>query len=153
MHRLIRFLLHPFWRLTRGMTLGAQGIVLDEQDRVLLVRHGYRPGWHFPGGGVEWGETLAVSLERELREEAGVELDGEAQLHGIFANFKAFPGDHIAVFIVRDWHRDKKPRPNLEIREQKFFAMDELPDELVKGARYRLAELFEGRSKGRHWAG
>ena len=31
---------------------------LDAQARVLLIKHTYRPGWHFPGGGVERGLVL-----------------------------------------------------------------------------------------------
>ncbi len=151
MHRLAGYLLRPFWRMTRGLTLGAQGIVLDDQNQVLLVRHGYRPGWHFPGGGVEWGETFLVALARELHEEAGVDLDGDPQLLGMFANFKSFPGDHVAVYVVRNWHREKIPTPGLEILEQKFFALDDLPNGLVEGARNRLAELAKKQVVSANW--
>lgn len=144
MSKLIGMVLQPFWRMTRGMTLGAQGMVIDDQNRVLVVRHGYRPGWHFPGGGVEWNETISYALGRELYEETGIELDGEPQLHGIFSNFKAFPGDHIALFVVRKWRQPSIPQPNREIREQKFVSLDNLPDELVAGARNRILEYFEG---------
>lgn len=144
MSKLIGMVLQPFWRMTRGMTLGAQGMIIDDQDRVLVVRHGYRSGWHFPGGGVERRETILDALSRELYEETGVELVGEPQLHGVFTNFKAFPGDHIAFFVVRKWQQLSIPQPNREIREQKFVSLDSLPDELVAGARNRILEYFEG---------
>lgn len=137
-------ILQPWWRLTRGQTLGAQGMIVDQADAVLLVRHGYRPGWHFPGGGVEHFETCRMALERELREETGIEILSEPHLHGLFANFASFPGDHIAFYVIRDWTRPRVPAPNSEIVEQGFFSLDALPDGLVPGARNRINEVFDG---------
>ena len=64
----IRRGLHLYWRLSRGLTLGARGLIFDGEGRVFLVKHSYISGWHLPGGGVEKGETLMAALERELRE-------------------------------------------------------------------------------------
>ena len=140
--RVITSVLRPFWRLRRGMTLGAQGVVVDGDSRVLLVRHSYRPGWFFPGGGVEWGETLTAALERELAEEVGVRLTGAPELHGMFSNFASFPGDHIAVFVVRHWQRREDYRKRAEIAEARLFALTDLPERTDPGTRARLAEIF-----------
>jgi ADP-ribose pyrophosphatase YjhB (NUDIX family) len=134
----------PIWRMRRGLTLGAQAAVIDGESRVLLVRHSYRPGWFFPGGGVEWGETIETALARELEEEVGVTLTAPAQLHGVFSNFGNFPGDHIAVFVVRHWERRDDYRKRGEIAEAGMFAVAELPERVDAGTRARLAEIFDG---------
>jgi 8-oxo-dGTP pyrophosphatase MutT (NUDIX family) len=124
------------------VTLGAQGIIIDHTSRVLLVRHGYRRGWHFPGGGVEPGEKIEDALAREILEETGVIVLDAPRLFGIYSNFDAYPGDHIALFIIEHWRRERIPKPNIEIVEHSFFSLDQLPRSLTPGAGRRLNEHF-----------
>jgi ADP-ribose pyrophosphatase YjhB (NUDIX family) len=144
-------MLRPIWRLRRGLTLGAQGVVIGGEGRVLLVRHSYRPGWFFPGGGVEWGETIETALARELQEEAGVTLTGPVALHGVFSNFASFEGDHIAVFVVRHWQRREHYRKRGEIAEARMFARADLPERVDPGTRARLAEIFDNAPVNALW--
>lgn len=143
--------LQAYWRTSRGLTMGAQGIILDPAGNVILIRHTYRPGWHFPGGGVERNETIVSALRRELKEEAGVVLEGPPLLFGIYANFRAFPSDHIALFIVRDWRQATRPRPSHEIAEHGTFPVDALPEGTIDPVRRRLKELLDGTDKSETW--
>lgn len=143
--------LQYYWRATRGLTLGAQGCVITEDNRILLIKHTYRPGWHFPGGGVEKNETIKSALERELQEEANVELTAPAELFGIFTNFKFFPNDHIALFIVRHWQQHSAPVPNREICDHGFFAHDALPEDIHPPTRARIEEIINGATPSDAW--
>ena len=56
-------------------TGGVRAIILDEEQRMLLVRqhHDGKDIWMVPGGGIEDGETPEQAALRELKEECGLE--------------------------------------------------------------------------------
>jgi ADP-ribose pyrophosphatase YjhB (NUDIX family) len=126
------------------MTLGVRAVVLEGEERVLLVRHGYVEGWHLPGGGVEPGETLLDALARELLEECNVVLRGTPKLHGMFLNASASSRDHVALFVVRDFEWKGQQPPNFEIQEANFFPLTELPRETSAATKRRLEEIQNG---------
>jgi ADP-ribose pyrophosphatase YjhB (NUDIX family) len=142
-NKVLRWFAQRVWRWQRSVTLGVRGVVIDAQGRVLLVRHGYVPGWHFPGGGVDPGEAIGAALARELLEEAGMTIEQPPQLFGLYTNFAAFPGDHIACLVVRSFRRGPSPKPSFEIREHGFFARDALPEGTTAATHRRLAEIFD----------
>ena len=58
-------------------TGGVRVIVLDEENRILMVKHEHpeRTVWMVPGGGIEEGENSAQAAVREVFEETGLEVE------------------------------------------------------------------------------
>jgi ADP-ribose pyrophosphatase YjhB (NUDIX family) len=144
-------LLHLGFVVARPMTLGVRGIVLTARDEVLLVRHGYVSGWHFPGGGVEVGETCVESLTRELEEEARVAIEGPPELHGLFFNTQTSKRDHVAAYTVRNFRVLGERAPDWEIAEACFFPRQALPEGTTRATRARLAEIFDSAPLSDRW--
>ena len=133
----------------RGISLGVRAMVFDEAGRLLLVRHSYLPGWHLPGGGVEFGETIVETIRRELVEEAGVSLLEAPVLRGLFRNPEWTGGDHVAFFEAGRWTAAPS-RPGVEIVAVEFFAPGALPADTHPSVRRRLAER-EGAAPSATW--
>ncbi|MFF0488086.1 NUDIX domain-containing protein [Nocardia sp. NPDC004068] len=76
----------------------ARVVLLDDQDRILLMRgHDpqtpHLPFWFTVGGGVEPGETLRAAAVRELWEETGYALDSTFLRGPIWRRVAVFPFD------------------------------------------------------------
>ncbi len=149
--RLLTRLLHVYFRFARGMTFGVRGVVLNDRGEVFLIRHTYVPGWHFPGGGVEVGETAELSLERELSEEAGIAPTERPVLHGLFFNRRISRRDHVAVYVLRRFRVERVKQPDREIAEAGFFPLDRLPNGTTPATRRRLAEIVSGQPPAMEW--
>jgi 8-oxo-dGTP pyrophosphatase MutT (NUDIX family) len=148
--RLRIMLTRPILKMTRGMTLGSRTAVIDGQGRFMLVKQTYAPGWIFPGGGVERGETCEEAALREIEEEAAIFARGALEFKGIFSNEKEMRGDHLAFYVLRDFDQ-RAFTPNMEIADARFFHPNELPERVNGGTRRRIAELVEGAPVSLHW--
>ncbi len=105
--------------------------VVVRDGRVLLARHEKRGEsyWVLPGGAVEPGETVAEALVRELREEAGLEIEvGEL----LFVNDGYRPeAEMVAVYFAAKTKGElPEARRSAEkvLREVRWFAPEELAD-------------------------
>ena len=130
--------------MRRAMTLGVKTIVENDADGILLVRHTYLPGWHFPGGGVDFGESAEAAAVRELKEETGLTATGRPLLFGLYRN-PAGPGrDHVALYSITAFTGVPAAGTDGEIAEAKFFPREKLPEDTSRATLARLAEIFDG---------
>jgi ADP-ribose pyrophosphatase YjhB (NUDIX family) len=149
--RPLRRVLHLYWRLARGLTLGVRALVIDGENRIFLVKHSYVNGWHLPGGGVETGETVIDALIRELAEEGNIEPTAIPILHGVFFNDRVSRRDHVVVFVLRDFRQTAVPVPGHEIVAHGFFPLGDLPGDTAASSRARIFEVISGGPVSERW--
>lgn len=149
-----RRVVHTYGLIRNPFTLGVRVIVENGQGHFLLVRHSYLQGWYLPGGAVDGKETFHEAALREVEEEVGIVANSAATLLTLFLNDGGLGRDHVALFHLVDWGEgDAYLKPNREILEARFFAINELPDDISPATRYRLKEFCENRlPAGGRWS-
>ena len=64
--------------------VGSTVLVLDDRNRLLMMKRADSGNWGLPGGAMELGESTEETARRELFEETGLEV-GELILFGVFS--------------------------------------------------------------------
>ncbi len=145
-------LFHFYFMLRRPMTLGVRGLVHDAaSNSIFLIRHTYVPGWQLPGGGVEVGETMALSLERELAEEGNIVLTAPPVLKSMHFNRRASRRDHVGLYLIEHFRQTAPKLADHEIAEAGFFPLDRLPEGTTPATLRRIAEVLEGEQASAYW--
>ncbi len=109
----------------------AAGVVLDPRGRVLLVRRAIEPFrgfWALPAGYQEIDERPTDTVVREVREEAGVEIEVHGLLDLLFVSDDPRRPANVAVFLCRAIGGTL--RPGEEETEASWFALDALPERI-----------------------
>jgi ADP-ribose pyrophosphatase YjhB (NUDIX family) len=143
--------LHTYFFMRRGLTLGVRAIVQSNDGKFLLVRHTYTPGWHFPGGGVEKGQTAEQALRTELQQETSLQIAKAPTIHGFFYNNNVSKRDHVLAYYC-DVQSDLEAKPtSMEIAEVGYFSFEDLPLDTDPGTVRRIRETVFGDEKTEFW--
>jgi 8-oxo-dGTP pyrophosphatase MutT (NUDIX family) len=113
--------------------IGATALIFDEEGRLLLLQRTDNGCWGPPGGGMEPGESLELTVKRETREETGLEIEQMIFLN-VFSGpdlYYRYPnGDE--VFIVTAVYRAEQVTGKLlidpaEHTTAEYFDLQALP--------------------------
>lgn len=124
-------------------------IILDENNRLLLQKRADCGKWGFLGGMVEFGESVAETAVREVKEESGLDVE-ITSLYGVYSKYfaeytngdKAQPIVHLfKAKIIGGELIDK----NNETLELKFFDLNDIPPLFCTQHQDALEDIIAGR--------
>lgn len=125
------------------------GCIPEKDDRILLCRRAIDPCyglWTLPAGYLENGESVIQGTEREVEEEAGIDI-------GPLVPFALYSIKHISqiYLIFRAPITSARIAPGSESLEAALFAENDIPwDRLAfEVVRQTLVRYFEERPEGR----
>lgn len=129
---------------------GATAVILDAEDRLLLVRRTDNGKWALVSGIVEPGEDPAVALVREVEEETGVVVEAIALAYVDVTPPITYPnGDRAQyldlTFLCR-YVRGTAVIGDEESTDVGWFELHALPEDMTATSRDRLAQTLAYRA-------
>lgn len=107
-----------------------RGVVVED-GRLLLVRETGATAWTLPGGWADVGETPSQAVEKEVREEAGVEARAVRLLAVYDRDFRRrpqWPAHVYKLYVLCERIEGEPAGDGLETDEASFFPLDRLPE-------------------------
>ena len=131
------------------LMVGSTVLVLDAQNRLLMLKRSDTGNWGVPGGAMELGETTEETARRELLEETSLEAD-ELTLFGVFSGSELYyrypSGEEVynvsIVYLVHDVHGVVKLFDG-EHYDFQYFNLAQLPENISLPIRPILRKLME----------
>ncbi len=136
------------WLTQARFAVTAGAVVTDDAGRVLLLKHAFRggSGWGVPGGFVEAGEQPEEAIRRELREEAGLEVE---DVRIVLVRTFRRPRQIEVLFSARAPRPERASPDRTEVTRAEWFAPDALPPELSADQRRLVSRALESRAPRR----
>jgi 8-oxo-dGTP diphosphatase len=129
--------------------VGVGVMIQNEQGEVLLgLRQGSHGAgeWCFPGGHLEWGETIFDTARREVLEETGLEImDFELISVADEVRYLETDNKHYLNIGVKGRYQGGEPmvmEPNKCV-EWRWFSLDSLPAYLFEGTELTLKNYLD----------
>ena len=122
----------------------AVNVAVIHEGKILLTKREDFEVWCLPSGGVEEGESLAEAAIRETKEETGVDVE-LTRLVGVYSRLGGMPDVHAVLYEARPIGGELRLQPG-ETIELKYFAINELPNEIAFAHKKRIADAFNGKS-------
>jgi len=131
-----------YWRATRSFALAAEACVIDEANRIALIKTGTENGWRLPRTNVRNGEAVDEALQRLLTENLQIRTESFPDLFWIYRESTSEPPGLTSLYVVRQWHRGGTSPPS----GLSFFALGLLPAGLPAQDAARIRQAAEGRA-------
>src|SRR5579859_6249216 len=134
---------YALWLAHHKYIVGVTGVVQDGEGRVLLLRHRFWADgtWGLPGGYARAGESLGGTLEREVREETGLEVEALRPLR-LVSGYRL----RLEVHFLARLHGGTLRLDPTEVLEASFFAPDALPVGLLPDHLALVAQVCRERA-------
>ena len=118
-------------------SVSVAGIVVDDQDRVLLIQRRDNGHWEPPGGVLELAETFEQGVRREVFEETGVHVEVE-RLTGVYKNLKR----GIVALVFRCSPAAGRPHETAESATVRWVELSKISSMMSEAYAIRVTDTF-----------
>jgi 8-oxo-dGTP diphosphatase len=119
-------------------SVSVAGIVVRDDDRVLVIRRDDNGHWEAPGGVLEFGESFENGVRREVREETGLTVKVE-RLTGVYKNLT----HGIVALVYRCRPVGGDPHPTPEACEVRWMTREEVQSAMSPAFAVRVLDAFD----------
>lgn len=125
-------------RHTPKHSVSVAGVVIREDDRVLVIKRNDNGRWEAPGGVLELDESFEAGVCREVLEETGLRVTVD-RLSGVYKNL----AHGIVALVYRCRPLGGEPHPTDEASQIRWMTREEINRMMVPAFAVRVLDAFD----------